>query len=147
MAKRPQKLIVRVPNFNKDSKEWRRGINRAVANEQQKHSIRYDADDKLDVRVQFYLQNPKLTILDLDNRLKDVFDALQGFIGEKGKRGTLMKIIPNDNQIYRMTAEKRIAPKANRETESIIEIRRYSAHAGTARYPRSSKKAGKDSQI
>jgi Holliday junction resolvase RusA-like endonuclease len=140
MAKRGLKLTVKVPNFNKDSKEWRRGINRAVAEAQERNSVTYKDTDKLDVPVQFYLRNPKLTLLDLDNRLKDVFDALQGFIGEKGKRGILKKIVPNDNQIYRLVAEKRIPPKSNREAYSTIVIRQYHEHRGTASSARDTRK-------
>ena len=140
MRKRPLKLVLRIPKFNKEAKTWRRGINAAVHAAQQEQGIRYSPDDKLDVRIIFYLKNPKLTILDLDNRLKQVFDALQGFLGDKGKRGLMPGIIPNDNQIYRVIAEKRMAPKSNPDAESIIEIRRYSEHRGTARYPRATTK-------
>jgi len=103
-----------MPNFMKDSDAWRRAIHAAIVAEQDKTRARYSDTDKLEVQIRFHLQNPKLTILDLDNRLKDVFDALQGFIGEKGKSGALRRIIPNDNQIYRVVAEKCLAPKVNR---------------------------------
>ena len=76
-----------MPNFMKDSDAWRRAIHAAIVAEQDKTRVRYSDTDKLEVQIRFHLQNPKLTILDLDNRLKDVFDALQGFIGEKGKAG------------------------------------------------------------
>ena len=61
-------------------------------------------------------------------------------IGEKGKSGELRPIIPNDNQIYRLIAEKRLAPKVNREALSTIVIRRYDRHPGTARAPREFRK-------
>lgn len=139
MAKRGLKLSVRIPNFQK-AKQWRRGINRAVAEAQKKAPVAYEDTDKLEVQIKFYLRNPKLTVLDIDNRLKDVFDALQGFIGEKGKSGALKKIIPNDNQIYRIVAEKRLAPKAKRDAESTIIIRRYDHHRGTAQSVRDFRK-------
>lgn len=128
MAKRGLKLSVRIPNFMKDSESWRRAIHAAVVEAQDRTHVRYSTTDKLDVEIRFHLRNPKLTILDLDNRLKDVFDALQGFIGEKGKRRALRPIIPNDNQIYRLIAEKRLAPKMNRAALSTIVIRRYDRH-------------------
>lgn len=90
MAKRGLKLSVRIPNFQKAT-DWRRGINRAVAEAQKKGPVAYNDTDKLEVQIKFYLRNPKLTVLDIDNRLKDVFDALQGFIGEKGKSGALIR--------------------------------------------------------
>lgn len=140
MAKRGHKLSVRIPNFMKDSEAWRRAIHAAIVEVQDRGSVRYSDTDKLEVEIRFHLQNPKLTILDLDNRLKDVLDALQGFIGEKGKSRALRPIIPNDNQIYRLIAEKRRPPKVNRAALSTIVIRRYDGHAGTAREPRDTRK-------
>ena len=143
MAKRSLKLSVRIPNFMKDARAWRREIHAAIVNVQDRGNVQYSDRDKLEVEIRFHLRNPKLTILDLDNRLKDVLDALQGFIGEKGKSGALRPIIPNDNQIYRLIAEKRLAPKSNRDALSTIVIRRYDRHAGTARAPRDTRKRGK----
>ena len=49
-------------------------------------------------------------------------------------------IISNDNQIYRLIAEKRLAQKVNRAAFSTIVIRRYDRHGGTARQPRDTRK-------
>src|SRR5688572_5530338 len=140
MGKRSLKLSVRIPNFMTNSEAWRRAIHAAIIAEQDRGPVRYSATDKLEVEVRFHLANPKLTILDLDNRLKDVLDALQGFIGDKGKSGALRPIIPNDNQIYRVVAEKRLAPKADRAAESTILIRGYNRHSATKRHPRDTRK-------
>jgi Holliday junction resolvase RusA-like endonuclease len=140
MAKRGLKLSVRIPNFMVDAKVWRCAINAAIVKVQKQSTVQYAETDKLEVEIRFYLRNPKLTILDLDNRLKDVLDALQGFIGEKGKSRTLTPIIPNDNQIYRLITEKRLAPKANRGALSTIVIRKYDHHGATARLPRDTRK-------
>ena len=72
-------------------------LHAAIAQVQDRGDIQYSNTDKLEVEICFHLRNPKLSILDLDNRLKDVFDALQGFVGDKGKSGELRPIIPNDN--------------------------------------------------
>ena len=77
MRKQRQKLTVRIPNFMKDSMAWRRAIHAAVLEAQDQAKVRYASDDKFDVEVRFHLQGRKLTILDIDNRLKDVLDALQ----------------------------------------------------------------------
>jgi Endodeoxyribonuclease RusA len=140
MAKRRAKVSARIPNFMRDARVWRRGIHAAVVHAQDQGSVRYSDTDKLEVDVVFHLQNPKLTILDLDNRLKDVLDALQGFIGEKGKSGALKPIIPNDSQIYRLTAEKRQPPKSNLEAYSTITIWRYDSHERTAGTQRDTRK-------
>ncbi len=143
MAKRSLKLSVRIPNFITDARAWRHAIHAAIVEVQNQSNVQYSATDKLEVEIRFHLQNPKLTILDLDNRLKDVLDALQGFVGEKGKSGALRPIIPNDNQIYRLIAEKRLAPKSNREALSTIVIRRYDHHGGTISAPRDTRKRPK----
>jgi hypothetical protein len=140
MGKRSLKLSARIPNFMKDAEAWRRAIHAAVVEAQDRKNVRYSDSDKLEVTIRFHLRNPKLTILDLDNRLKDVLDALQGFIGEKGTSGVLRPIIPNDSQIYRLIAEKRLAPKVNRAAPSTIVIRRYDGHGGTVRQPRDTRK-------
>lgn len=140
MAKRGLKLSVPVPNFMSDGPAWRRALHSAIVKVQDRGNVQYSESDKLEVEICFYLKNPKLTVLDLDNRLKDVFDALQGFVGEKGKSGELKPIIPNDSQIYRVIAEKRLAPKVNRAALSTIEIRRYDRHVGTVREPRDLRK-------
>jgi|SRR5712692_1858523 len=140
MAKRGLKLSVRIPNFMSDSKAWRRAINAAIVKVQKQGTVQYANTDKLEVEIRFYLRNSKLTKLDLDNRLKDVLDALQGMIGEKGKSGELPAIIPNDNQVYRLIAEKRLPPKANLEALSTIVIRRYDRHGSTTRLPRDTRK-------
>ena len=111
MTKRILKLSVRIPNFMSDAREWRRAIHAAIVKVQDQGNVQYSDTDKLEVEIRFHLRDRKLTILDLDNRLKDVLDALQGMIGEKGKSGELRPIIPNDNQIYRLIAEKSWLPR------------------------------------
>ena len=85
MAKRGLKLSVPIPNFMSDGPAWRRALHAAIVKVQDRGNVQYSDSDKLEVEICFHLKNPKLTVLDLDNRLKDVFDALQGFVGEKGK--------------------------------------------------------------
>ena len=139
MQKRRLKLTARIPNFMSDSVAWRKAIYAAVTEAQRRDGVQYSETDKLDVEVRFHLQGRKLTILDLDNRLKDVGDALQGFIHDKGAGG-LKPIIPDDNQIYRFTAEKRLPSKRDLNALSTITIRRYDRDARTARDPRDTRK-------
>jgi Holliday junction resolvase RusA-like endonuclease len=139
MAKHDLKLSVRIPNFETDALAWRRAIYAAIAKAQEGGNVQYSEDDKLDIEILFYLENPKLTILDLDNRAKNVLDALQGFMRDKGKGG-LRRIIPNDNQIYRLTVEKRLPPKANLAALSKIVIRKYDYNARTSASLRDTRK-------
>ncbi len=68
---------------------------------------------------------------DIDNRLKDILDALQGFFhGGKGwKQKRPKPIITNDSQIYQVVAEKVDPPLANVHRGSgggLLKIRRLS---------------------
>lgn len=85
MAKRSLKLSARIPNFMKDAEAWRRAIHAAIVEVQDRGNVRYTDTDKLEVEIRFHLRNPKLTILDLDNRLKDVLDALQVSLARRVK--------------------------------------------------------------
>lgn len=118
-----------------DAAAWRRAIHSAICEVQDRSNVRYSDSDRLKVEIRFHLRNPKLTVLDLDNRLNDVLDALQGFVFDKGKGG-LRPIIPNDNQIYRLIVEKRLPPKKNLEQLSTIVIRQYESDRRTALEPR-----------
>jgi uncharacterized protein YfaA (DUF2138 family) len=51
---------------------------------------------------------------DVDNRLKDVMDALQGRAGGSKVRRRLMAVIPNDVQIYRVVIAKSLSPAQSR---------------------------------
>ena len=48
---------------------------------QQEANVRYDKGDKIEVRVRLYMNRSDLGKHDLDNRLKDVMDALQARVG------------------------------------------------------------------
>lgn len=135
--------MAKIPNYIPDGVAWRRAIYRYVTKAQRDAGVQYSDTDKLDVEVCFHLHGHKLTKLDLDNRLKAVGDALQGFINDKGAltNGRKRKpIIPNDNQIYLLMAEKRLPAKRDREALSTIIIRRYDGDARTRDDPRETRK-------
>jgi Holliday junction resolvase RusA-like endonuclease len=140
MAKDQKRLTFRLPNYLNDPSGWRRKINEAAAAAQTRAGVAYSRDDKLELQVRMHLRDRKLTVLDLDNRLKQICDALQGFIGDKGKTGELVPIIPNDNQIYRLIIEKRLPPKGDRTMPGTVLIEKYKNHPGTARAPREFRK-------
>lgn len=74
-------------------------------------SVCYSKTDKLKLDIILYLDEKQLSFHDLDNRLKDIMDALQGRAGGSKAKKTLKEIIPNDKQIYRVTVEKKMPPK------------------------------------
>jgi hypothetical protein len=100
MPKRKLSLKVRIPEYKSPRNAWRLGIHEAVLEQQEKKGIKYHSSDKLQVIVKLYLRVRKLLITDVDNRLKDILDALQGRAGGPKNIRSLKPIIPNDNQVY-----------------------------------------------
>jgi Holliday junction resolvase RusA-like endonuclease len=139
VSKQRQKLVAKIPDHVPDSTVWKQKIYDAVREAQRVVGVSYSDKAKLDVEVRFYFRGHKLTKLDLDNLLKHVGDALQGFINDKGA-GKRKPIIPNDNQIYRLTAEKRLPSKRYPDALSTITIRRYDRDARTVADPRETRK-------
>lgn len=117
MAKRPVKLSVRIPSYEKPRNQWRKKIHQAVSKAlkaQGKRIVSYNGNDRLEVQVRLYLKQNALFIHDVDNRLKDILDALQGRAGGPKSKRTLVPIIPNDRQIYRVIVEKSPPPWQSR---------------------------------
>jgi hypothetical protein len=52
------------------------------------------------------MTTPMLRFHDVDNRLKDILDALQARVGGPKKVRKLVPLVPNDYQILRATVEK-----------------------------------------
>jgi hypothetical protein len=126
MPKRPLKLKVRIPEYAPPRNSWREAIHQAVAAAQSATDVRYLPDDRLEVELRMYFTDARASeIHDVDNRLKDCLDALQGRVGgtkTKTQRG-LPPIVPNDRQIWRVIVEKARAPRQARSRGHLI-IRR-----------------------
>jgi hypothetical protein len=112
MAKIRRTLTASIPTYDTNHGRWRRGILASVLGVARRDGIRYGPDDLLEVVVLLYLKKGKRHgIHDVDNRLKDVLDALQGrFGGPKAIRGKA-RLIANDNQVCRVVMEKQPIPK------------------------------------
>jgi Holliday junction resolvase RusA-like endonuclease len=110
MAHSPKTIRAKLPTYEKDRQEWRRKILDNVRRAGAERGVEYDADQLLEVVVVLYLKRGKRhDIHDVDNRLKDILDALQGrFRGGDGKKH---RLIANDNKICRAVVEKRPTPK------------------------------------
>jgi hypothetical protein len=57
---------------------------------------------------------------DVDNRLKDIMDALQGRAGGSKKLRAYSPIIPNDKQIFRVIIEKSLPPPQSKGLGHLI---------------------------
>jgi Holliday junction resolvase RusA-like endonuclease len=98
---------------------WRRDIYRAI---KAAAGTRQLDGEQLECDVVLYMSSERLTINDVDNLLKHIFDALQGRLGgpKGGKRR--WALIPNDYQISRVTIEKR---KRKKNRRSRLTVRDY----------------------
>ena len=110
MAKRKFKLTVRIPQYKPPRNSWRRELHAIVSSEAERSGISYFPSDKLQLKVRLYMDNAALSSHDVDNRLKDIMDALQGRAGGSKKLRDYAPIIPNDKQVFRVTIEKTLPP-------------------------------------
>ncbi|HSP63086.1 MAG TPA: RusA family crossover junction endodeoxyribonuclease [Pyrinomonadaceae bacterium] len=126
MVTRRRKVSTVLPTYQRDRYRWRRNILANVLNAASKAGVRYEPDDQIEVVVLLYLSEGKrLTIHDVDNRLKDILDALQGRFGPDRAR---KRLIENDRQIWRVVMEKqRIPKKFGDDAGGRILIRPYEA--------------------
>ena len=111
MAKPKQKLKFRLPEYVSPRNAWRRRIHAAALRAAKQQGVEYGPETKLAVDVKLYLRGRALEIHDVDNRLKDILDALQGRAGGSKAIRKLKPIILNDRQIYRVTITKSVPPK------------------------------------
>ena len=114
MAKRRTKLTIRIPRYEPPRNAWRHKIHRIASLEAERIEVSYRPSDKLELQVRLYLKEGPLFSHDLDNRLKDIMDALQGRAGGSKKVRTLSAIIPNDRQVFRIVIEKSLPPKQSK---------------------------------
>jgi Holliday junction resolvase RusA-like endonuclease len=128
MAKSRKTINTTLPTYQKDRQQWRRDILDNVLSAALSAGVQYGRDDHLEVVVLLYLKKGKrLVIHDVDNRLKDILDALQGkFRGSKSFAKT--PLIGNDNQIYRVLIEKQQPPKRCPLAGGRLLIRPYQRH-------------------
>ena len=125
MPKRALRLRFALPRYKYPRNAWRRAIHATARRQLGATPVDYLSSDRLDIEVMLHLDDSHLEIMDLDNRLKDVLDALQGRAGGPKSIHTLKAFVPNDNQIFRASVEKRRPPKQNRSRGGWVTIRRY----------------------
>lgn len=131
MAKRALKLHFRIPPYRIPRNGWRRLIHTAAMEAQRRVGVKYTDMDRLEVEVRLYLDDGAIDWNDVDNRLKDVLDALQGRAGGPKAVRSVVPLIPNDRQIYRVVIEK-CAPLAQSHGLGHVTIRRLSNEARLA---------------
>lgn len=116
MAKNRRTITALLPGYERNRYRWRRRILAKILQASRKAGVKYESTDIFEVVVLLYLSKGKRhDIHDVDNRLKDILDALQGRFG--GSKGVHCKrrLIHNDRQVCRVVIEKQTIPKSLRE--------------------------------
>src|SRR6266508_3844368 len=105
MAKRRFSIVVQLPGYARPRNEWRRRVHAAVLEALARRGVGYHDADRLELRLSLALDSRPLAIHAIDERVKDVVDALGGRIA--GPR-SLRRIAPivADDQIARIVLEK-----------------------------------------
>jgi hypothetical protein len=111
MPKPKLKLQFRLPEYVSPRNTWRRKIYEAALEAVKKQGVSYPKNGKLAVEVKLYLRGRKLEVHDVDNRLKDILDALQGRMGGSKAIRSFQPIIRNDRQVYRVVITKSSPPR------------------------------------
>ena len=89
---------------------WRKKIYDAINKKLREKGERKIKFEKTELKLVLYFSKSKIKFVDVDNRLKDVMDALQARWGGKISKNNSIPLIKNDNTIYKVTVEKRISP-------------------------------------
>jgi len=124
MGKRRLTLKLRIPPYVTPHNLWRTQIHALATQEARRCRVVYGEEDRLQIDVRLYLNGPALFVHDVDNRLKDILDALQGRIGGPKAIRRLKPIIPNDSQVFRVSVEKLPAPKQSHGLGHLM-VRKY----------------------
>jgi len=128
MAKRRHTLRVRIPPYWPPRNAWRQSIHAEVISVAESRGVVYKPEDRLELIITMYLDETALRFHDVDNRLKDIMDALQGRVGGPRSKQKLKPIIPNDHQVFRVTIEKMLPPGQSHGLGHLV-IRKYRALA------------------
>jgi hypothetical protein len=123
MAKRRFSIVVELPAYARPRNEWRRRVHAAVLDELARRGVGYVDADRLELRLALALEGRPLSVHAIDERVKDVIDALGGRIA--GPR-SLRRIAPivGDGQIARIVLEK-AAVRRRVRTLGQLAVTRY----------------------
>ena len=105
MAKRRFSITVRLPAYARPRNEWRRRVHAAVLEALARRGVGYHDADRLELRVSLALDARPLALDAIDERVKDVVDALGGRIAGPRSQRRIAPIV-QDDQIARIVLEK-----------------------------------------
>lgn len=129
MAKRRFSISVALPAYARPRNEWRRRVHAAVLDAQTRRGVGYRDADRLELRITLFLRDRPLDLHDVDERVKDVVDALEGRIAGQRSRRRIAPIIPAQEQVQRIVLEK-AATRGRRGALGELAISRFRARRG-----------------
>ena len=119
MGRQLQTIKCSLPEYDTDHRTWRREIlscaREAVG------PRKWNTSGPFEVVVTLYFTaGTAYDKHDIDNRLKDVLDGLQGafFVKAKGKTRHKNRVIRNDRSVCRAVVEERELPKSHKNNDS-----------------------------
>ncbi len=104
MAKRRFSIVAQLPAYARPRNEWRRRVHALVLEALARRGVGYSAADRLELRIALALDGRPLSIHAVDERVKDVIDALGGRIAGPRSRRRIAPIV-GDDQIARIVLE------------------------------------------
>ncbi len=120
VAKRRMTLRMRIPPYRHPRNAWRELIHAEAVKVAESRGVLYRPEDRLELVITLYLDQDELRFHDVDNRLKDIMDALQGRAGGPKSRQHLIPVIPNDHQVFRVSIEKMHPPGQSRGMGHLV---------------------------
>jgi len=105
VAKRRFTISATLPAYAPPRNEWRRRVHAAVLEAQTFRGVGYRESDELELRVSIFLGARALDVHEIDERVKDIVDALEGRIAGRRSRRHIAPIV-SGGQIRRVILEK-----------------------------------------
>jgi hypothetical protein len=128
VAKRRFSITVQLPAYARPRNEWRRRVHAAVLEALARRGVGYHDADRLELRLALALDGRPLAVHAIDERVKDVIDALGGRIAGPRSRRRIAPIV-GDHQIARIVLEKTTRRGRGRALGELA-ISRYRARRG-----------------
>ena len=123
MAKRRFTISATLPSYAPPRNEWRRRAHAAILEAQTFRGVGYRESDQLELRVSIFLPNRPLDVHDIDERVKDIVDALEGRIAGRRSRRRIAPIVAS-GQIRRVILERDTRSLRGRPF-AVLTIARY----------------------
>jgi hypothetical protein len=105
VAKRRFTISATLPPYAPPRNEWRRKVHAAVLEAQTIRGVGYRENDQLELRVAIFLGQRSLDVHEVDERVKDIVDALEGRIAGRRSRRRIAPIV-STGQARRIILEK-----------------------------------------